>query len=190
MPTREPEGAEAALRRVAKSMDVATQKLGLTAGDIKAVGLGAPGPMDLPAGTLVAPPQLPGWWGFNLRDCLSKPLGLPVSFLNDANAAAYGEFWLGSGKDDVSMVLLTLAPVLAVGSSSTHTGQRREQLRQRMRTHHCRPVTDRTDLRLGRWSRSIRSLLFGNVVVMRTRQRLMKALTARLPVCSVAATTN
>ncbi len=98
MPTREPEGAEAALQRVAKSMHAATQKLGLAADDVKAVGLGAPGPMDLPAGTLVAPPQLPGWWGFNVRDCLSKLSGLPVSFLNDANAAAYGEFWLGSGK--------------------------------------------------------------------------------------------
>lgn len=108
MPTREPEGAEAALQRVANSMQSATQKLGLQAGDIKAAGLGAPGPMDLPAGTLVAPPQLPGWWGFNLRDCLSKLAGLPVAFLNDANAAAYGEYWLGSGKDSDSMVLLTL----------------------------------------------------------------------------------
>ncbi len=71
-------------------------------------GLGAPGPMDLPRGMLVAPPQLPTWWDFPIRDCVAKLIDRPVSFLNDANAAAFGEFWLGSGSSDNSMVLLTL----------------------------------------------------------------------------------
>ena len=33
---------------------------------------------------------------------------MKVSFLNDANAAAYGEYWLGSAQGDDSMILLTL----------------------------------------------------------------------------------
>ena len=75
---------------------------------VRRVGLGAPGPMDLPKGYLVAPPQLPSWWDFPIRDTIAKMLERPVSFLNDANAAAYGEFWLGSGRNDQSMLLLTL----------------------------------------------------------------------------------
>src|SRR5690606_27680837 len=32
----------------------------------------------------------------------------PVSFANDANAAAYGEFWVGGGREYHSIVMLTL----------------------------------------------------------------------------------
>lgn len=107
MPTREPEGPTAAMQRVAAVIGDCEERLGVS-GDVQRIGLGAPGPMDLPAGLLVAPPQLPSWWDFPIRDTLGKLLQRPVSFLNDANAAAYGEFWLGTGKDASSMILLTL----------------------------------------------------------------------------------
>ncbi len=107
LPTREPEGPTAAMRRVVDVITDLQEQLN-TASAVKRIGLGAPGPMDLPTGYLVAPPQLPSWWDFPIRDTLADMLHLPVSFLNDANAAAYGEFWLGSGRDDNSMVLLTL----------------------------------------------------------------------------------
>ncbi|NND98374.1 MAG: ROK family protein [Pirellulaceae bacterium] len=107
MPTREADGPIAAMTRVAKSIDRLEGELGV--GDqVLRAGLGAPGPMDLPRGYLVAPPQLPSWWDFPIRDTLADLLGRPVSFLNDANAAAYGEFWLGSGQNEQSMILLTL----------------------------------------------------------------------------------
>ncbi len=107
LPTRESEGPTAAMQRVADVIGSIEQQLGIS-DKIARVGLGAPGPMDLPRGYLVAPPQLPSWWDFPLRETVSKMLGHSVSFLNDANAAAYGEFWLGSGRNDTSMILLTL----------------------------------------------------------------------------------
>jgi len=108
MPTRESEGPTAAMQRTAAVILGFHEELGSKDALVTGVGLGAPGPMDLPAGTLVAPPQLPSWWGFGIRDCLAKLVGLPVAFLNDANAAAYGEFWIGTGEQGTSMVLLTL----------------------------------------------------------------------------------
>jgi glucokinase len=107
IPTRESEGPDSAVQRIATVIHGFEQQLDV-GGRIERVGLGAPGPMDLPRGHLVAPPQLPSWWDFPIRDAVSTRLGRPVSFLNDANAAAFGEFWLGSGRDDDSMVLLTL----------------------------------------------------------------------------------
>ncbi len=107
LPTREPEGPTAAMQRVAAVIHDIEEQLAVS-GEIRRVGLGAPGPMDLPRGYLVAPPQLPSWWDFPIRETVAKLLERPVSFLNDANAAAYGEFWLGSGREDPSMVLLTL----------------------------------------------------------------------------------
>ncbi|MEM9589322.1 MAG: ROK family protein, partial [Planctomycetota bacterium] len=107
LPTREAEGPEAAVKRVAESTAAIATRLGIEDRIVR-IGLGAPGPMDLKTGILVGPPQLPSWWGFNLRDQLGQAMGLPIEFLNDANAAAYGEFWLGSGDADESMILLTL----------------------------------------------------------------------------------
>ncbi|MEO1528672.1 MAG: ROK family protein [Planctomycetota bacterium] len=107
MPTRESEGAEAAMKRVAEIVGDVEQRLGIV-GKVPGVGLGAPGPMDLKRGYLVAPPQLPSWWDYPIVETVEKLLSRPVAFLNDANAAAFGEFWLGAGRDSESMVLLTL----------------------------------------------------------------------------------
>jgi len=54
--------------------------------------------MDLEAGMLLDPPNLPGWDNFPIRERLAEVLGKPVTFQNDANAAAYGEFALGAGQ--------------------------------------------------------------------------------------------
>ncbi len=105
--THESEGPQAAMDRVTEIIRDAEAELGIV-DQVQRIGLGAPGPMDLSRGYLVAPPQLPSWWDFPIRDTMAKLLGRKVTFLNDANAAAYGEFWLGSAKGESSMVLLTL----------------------------------------------------------------------------------
>ncbi len=105
--TRESEGATAAMQRVASIVTQVEESLNV-AGKVPAIGLGAPGPMDLPKGLLVAPPQLPSWWGFTIVDSVTQLLKRPVHFLNDANAAGFGEFWIGSGRESKSMILLTL----------------------------------------------------------------------------------
>ena len=74
-----------------------------------------PATMDIPAGKLLKPANLKGWDNFPLRDRVSHHCGLPVTFANDANAAAYGEFWVGSGRDFHSMVLFTLGTGIGSG---------------------------------------------------------------------------
>ena len=51
---------------------------GLHIEDLWGVGVGLPGPLDMQAGSLVNPPNFPGWDGFPLRDLLAERLGLPV----------------------------------------------------------------------------------------------------------------
>ncbi len=77
-------------------------------GDVARVGLATPGTMDVAAGMLLQPHNLPAWWNFPIRAHLESVIGKPVSFANDANAAAYGEFWVGSGAAFRSMVFFTL----------------------------------------------------------------------------------
>lgn len=107
VPTRESEGPEAAVRGLANMVRETEQRCGVT-GKVPGIGMGAPGPMDLPRGRLVAPPQLPSWWDFPIVEKIGEATGRQVEFLNDANAAAFGEYWLGSGSEHSSMLLLTL----------------------------------------------------------------------------------
>lgn len=73
-----------------------------------AVGVGVPGPMSHERGFIYAAPNLPGWVNIPLRDLLQQVVKLPVSIENDANAAAYGEYVAGAGRDTRHMVMLTL----------------------------------------------------------------------------------
>ncbi|XZE20528.1 ROK family protein [Pirellulaceae bacterium SH449] len=108
IPTEEPKGPEDAMRRVGAACSELLKDLGLDWDVIPRVGLGTPGSQDIPKGMLIAPPNHPHWHNFPIVPCLERELKRPVSFANDANAAAFGEFWVGTGAIYSSMVLLTL----------------------------------------------------------------------------------
>ncbi len=101
-------GPEEGARRMAEAVRTAAGQAGIDIDQIVRVGLGSPGTMDIPSGMLLDPPNLPGWRDFPIRDRVSEHCGRAVSFANDAAAAAYGEYWVGSGREFDSMVLLTL----------------------------------------------------------------------------------
>jgi glucokinase len=62
------------------------------------VGVGSPGPLELPVGRLHHPPNLPGWDGFPLLDEMKRRLQFPITLEGDANAAVLAEYELGLGK--------------------------------------------------------------------------------------------
>jgi glucokinase len=106
--TEEPRGPANAMLRVSESSTALLSSIGLKRESISRVGLGTPGSQDIRKGMLIEPPNHPHWHHFPIVKCLEDAIGLPVSFANDANAAAFGEFWIGTGKVYSSMVLLTL----------------------------------------------------------------------------------
>lgn len=65
---------------------------------LKGIGIGSPGPLELPAGILHKPPNLPGWDGFALRATVEQALAVNVTVQKDANAAALAEYRLGRGR--------------------------------------------------------------------------------------------
>lgn len=107
-PTHADRGPEDAAARMGEAVHAVARLAGIATADIAAVGLGSPGPLDIPAGTIVRAGNLVGWDNFPLRDRVAAHCGRPVTFANDANAAAYGEFWVGGGRDHDSLVLFTL----------------------------------------------------------------------------------
>lgn len=115
IPTEVERGAEDAARRMGEAVHRVIHDAGLKADAVARVGLGSPGGMDIPAGMLTTIINLTGWDNFPIRDRVSHHCGMPVTFENDANAAAYGEYWVGSGRDYESMVLLTLGTGIGCG---------------------------------------------------------------------------
>jgi glucokinase len=108
-------GPVVGLANLAEAGRRAVKASGLTWDDIVAVGLGSPGTMDIHAGMLLDPPNLPGWTNLAIRELLSKELGRPTVLQNDANAAAYGEYWAGAGRSANSLVLFTLGTGIGCG---------------------------------------------------------------------------
>jgi glucokinase len=108
MPTDQDNGAEDACVRMGQVVGQLIDEAGAKKEDVVHAGLATPGPMDIGAGMILRPGNLPGWWDFPIRDRASHHTGLPVAFANDANAAAYGEFWCGAGAQYNSLVFLTL----------------------------------------------------------------------------------
>lgn len=108
IPTEQEAGAGEAARRSAEALRSMVAEAGLSWSNVTQAGLATPGPMDIPTGMLLHPGNLPAWHYLPIRDLFAEATGLAITFANDANAAAWGEYWRGAGAQHHSMVLLTL----------------------------------------------------------------------------------
>jgi glucokinase len=108
LPTEAHRGQEFGLERMCEAIRQAVAACGLKMKDICAIGVATPGTMDIPAGLILDPPNLKPWHNVPVRDFVQKAFNLPTAFQNDANAAAYGEFWAGAGREVHSLVFFTL----------------------------------------------------------------------------------
>jgi glucokinase len=115
LPTESAKGQEHGLAVMAESIRRAVAAAGLTMDRIAAIGVATPGSMDIPGGLILDPPNLKPWRNVPVRKSIADAFQLPTAFQNDANAAAYGEFWAGAGKDFRSMVLFTLGTGIGGG---------------------------------------------------------------------------
>ena len=107
IPTEVENGPDAAVSRIAEGVDHILQNCGAQRSDIARMGVATP-TADIHSGLIDEPGNLPGWWHFPIRDRVSQACGAPVRFANDANAAAFGEYWGGAGAEYGSMVMITL----------------------------------------------------------------------------------
>ena len=87
---------------------------GVSAG-IAGIGIGVAGIIDRHTGEVIQSPNISNLNGVPLRARFEKEFNLPVVIENDANAYAYGEKWVGAGKDLDNFVLLTLGTGLGGG---------------------------------------------------------------------------
>ena len=74
--------------------------------DVRAIGIGVPGPVEQASGRVKSPPIMPGWDGFPIRDAFAGEYAAPVFVDNDVNVMALGEHrdGVGEGLDNMLFV--------------------------------------------------------------------------------------
>src|SRR5262249_22602071 len=115
LPTEAHKGQEHGLAVMCETIRRAAAEARLEMKDIAAIGVATPGLMDIPAGVILDPPNLKPWRHVPVRRHIHDVFGIPTAFQNDANAAAYGEYWVGAGRGAHSLVMFTLGTGIGGG---------------------------------------------------------------------------
>ena len=108
LPTEAYKGANHVINTIIKSIELVCDGTKVHLNDVCGAAIGSPGPMDSKKGIVFFAPNLPGWKNIRLRDAVQKEFKFPVYIDNDANLAAYGEHWIGTGKGTGYFMFITL----------------------------------------------------------------------------------
>ncbi|MFF2481077.1 ROK family protein [Paenibacillus sp. NPDC058071] len=79
------------------------------------VGLASPGAVNSRDGIVINGTNLPEWDNVPLKQWMEADLGVEVQVVNDANAAAWGEYARGAGKGADNMVYVTFSTGIGAG---------------------------------------------------------------------------
>jgi predicted NBD/HSP70 family sugar kinase len=96
MPLPADHAADEGMDRASRLLLDLVEKAGKTMADVRAVGVGLPGPVDSVSGQVGSEGILPGWRGVAVADEMSGRIQAPVLVDNTANLAALGELRCGA----------------------------------------------------------------------------------------------
>jgi glucokinase len=113
--TPAPKGHEAVIQSILESAHRALERADVDISELIAVGIGAPGLSNPETGILFTSPNLPGWRDVPLRDIMQERLGKKTFVINDANAAALGEFHFGAARGIRNFIYITLSTGIGGG---------------------------------------------------------------------------
>jgi glucokinase len=88
---------------------------GMSMKDIRAAGIGAPGPVDIPRGIIISSPNMRKWKDVRIKDYIQNKLKVETFLENDANAGALAEWIFGEGKGKSSLIYLTMSTGIGGG---------------------------------------------------------------------------
>ncbi|HUU84347.1 MAG TPA: ROK family glucokinase [Phycisphaerae bacterium] len=114
-PTGATRDAQTVLADMADAADQVIAKGKVDRTSVIGLGIGAPGPLSPRRGIIFKAANLPTFENVPIRDELARRTGMSAVFDNDGNAATYGEFWAGAGRNVQYMVMLTLGTGVGAG---------------------------------------------------------------------------
>ncbi len=108
-------GPETCLAEADELLHKLLAKTGLALDDISAIGVGVPGPVVEDAGAVIAPPIMPGWDHFPIRDHLAALWKCPVTLNNDAELGVLGEWAYGAGRGERHLLYIKVGYGVGAG---------------------------------------------------------------------------
>ncbi len=87
----------------------------LSDADISAIGIGAPGPIDMKTGVMEPSPNMKKWDRIPILDFISAHFKAKVYLDNDANAGALAEWLFGAGRRKRNLIYLTMSTGIGGG---------------------------------------------------------------------------
>jgi len=106
-------GETVVLEKLLKTIDDVLE--GTDINEVKAIGIGSPGPLDVEKGLIVYTPNLP-FKNFNIVQPIKDRYKLDTYLDNDANVATLSEFMFGAGKGSKNMVFITVSTGIGGGA--------------------------------------------------------------------------
>jgi glucokinase len=117
-------GREAVISDMCEAIRSLSAKFhGIGGRELSGIGIGVPGIIDLERGMIRNSPNLPGWQDYPVQSEIEKQLGTHVVLENDANAAAFGEKWLGAGRGSNTESLCMITLGTGVGGGFVFAGK-------------------------------------------------------------------
>jgi predicted NBD/HSP70 family sugar kinase len=86
------EGPARILGGVAGHIETLCRTSDRTLANVRAIGIGVPGPVEAESGTVVRPPIMQGWDGYRVPAFFEDAFSAPVLVDNDVNMMAFGEY--------------------------------------------------------------------------------------------------
>lgn len=115
IPTEAHLGEKVVLDNIINSINKVMELGKVSIDDIKAIGIGSPGPLDIEKGIVITTPNLP-FKNFKLVEPIKEVFNVPVFLDNDANVAAIGEYMLGAAKGLKDMIYITVSTGVGGGA--------------------------------------------------------------------------
>lgn len=88
--------------------------------ELRGIGMGVPGPLDLNRGVILDAPNL-GWKNVNLKEAMRKAFGCPAVVANDVDAGTYGEYRFGAGRG--ARCVVGVFPGTGIGGACIYEGK-------------------------------------------------------------------
>ncbi|ASW41973.1 ROK family protein [Clostridium isatidis] len=111
--TEAEKGEKVVLDNILKTIDKVLENVDRK--EVKAIGIGSPGPLDIEKGLIVYTPNLP-FKNFELVKPIKERYNIPTYLDNDANVATLSEFMFGAGKGSKNMVYVTVSTGVGGGA--------------------------------------------------------------------------
>ncbi len=144
IPTKEIARKEDFLSVFPKAIFSLIKEAGINNEDIKGLGIGAPGVIDVRKGYIYLLPNVKGWENVPLKRLLEKRLPFNVYIDNDANLYALAESKLGAGKNFNNLLCLTLGTGVGGGLILNKKLHRAQNLSNCEAGHICVELEGRT----------------------------------------------